>query len=213
MADLERIAQKAKDFRDREEAILVTAEELFIEMGEERVTVEMIAEKVGIGKGTVYKHFESKDEIYLLLMIRYEEQLAERFHHMEVSDEKERLAREYFAFRIKDPQKYMLFDRLERKLAEGCSCPELLTRLHDVRAANFDKLNAIVQARIDEGHLQDVPPHYHVLAAWAIVHGTTALKLSPFYKSMLSDEDDFLNFMLNAGVRFGNKSKKEGDGA
>ena len=208
MADMERMAQKVKDFRGREQSILTCAEALFIEQGEDRVTVEMIADAVGIGKGTVYKHFESKDEIYLLLMIGYEEDLAEKFEKLKFSDEQERLSRDYFSFRIQDPDKYMLFDRLERKLSEGCSCPELFSRLHTVRRANFDKLNAIVQARIDDGVLEDVPPHYHVLAAWAVVHGTVALKQSPFYQSMLEDEDEFLKFMVNAGMRFGRNWQK-----
>src|SRR5690606_39464201 len=78
MADLEKATRKAQEFRQREQQILDTALALFLEQGEDRVTVEMIADRVGIGKGTIYKHFETKNEIYLLLMIRYEEDLAER---------------------------------------------------------------------------------------------------------------------------------------
>ena len=38
----------------------------------------MIADAVGIGKGTIYKHFKSKAEIYLRLMLDYERDLAAR---------------------------------------------------------------------------------------------------------------------------------------
>ncbi len=82
MTDLQKASQKAQEFRKREEDILVRAQELFIANGEDKVTVEMIADAVGIGKGTIYKHFETKDEIYLRLMIRYEEELAEMFQTM-----------------------------------------------------------------------------------------------------------------------------------
>ena len=61
--------------KQREQDILACAEVL-LEQGEDKVTVEMIADKVGIGKDTIYKHFETKREIYLRLMIRYEESLA-----------------------------------------------------------------------------------------------------------------------------------------
>lgn len=40
----------------------------------------MIADAVGIGKGTIYKHFKSKAEIYLRLMLDYERDLAALFH-------------------------------------------------------------------------------------------------------------------------------------
>ena len=87
MSDLAKATQKAREFRQREQAILDCALQLFIEQGEDRVTVEMIADKVGIGKGTIYKHFETKNEIYLLLMIRYEEELADLFRRIDIDDD------------------------------------------------------------------------------------------------------------------------------
>src|SRR5690606_7053831 len=50
--------RKVREFRRREQEILDTALQLFLEQGEDSVTVEMIADAVGIGKGTIYKHFK-----------------------------------------------------------------------------------------------------------------------------------------------------------
>ncbi len=72
--------RKVREFRRREQEILDTALKLFLEQGEDSVTVEMIADAVGIGKGTIYKHFKSKAEIYLRLMLDYERDLADLFH-------------------------------------------------------------------------------------------------------------------------------------
>eukprot|EP00747_Dinoflagellata_sp_TGD_P058219 gnl/TRDRNA2_/TRDRNA2_151023_c1_seq2.p2 gnl/TRDRNA2_/TRDRNA2_151023_c1~~gnl/TRDRNA2_/TRDRNA2_151023_c1_seq2.p2 ORF type:complete len:130 (-),score=26.69 gnl/TRDRNA2_/TRDRNA2_151023_c1_seq2:89-478(-) len=128
MADLEKATRKAQEFRQREQQILDTALELFLEQGEDRVTVEMIADRVGIGKGTIYKHFETKNEIYLLLMLRYEEDLAAVFNSISEDDDKEKLTREYFRFRINDPARYQLFDRLENKVIKDHAVPELVER-------------------------------------------------------------------------------------
>lgn len=205
MADLEKASQKAKEFRQREEEVLQAAQELFLELGEDRVTVEMIAEKVGIGKGTIYKHFETKDEIYLLLMIRYEEELSQMFRRIENSPgEREQLAKEFFLFRIKDPKRYMLFDRLEQKLVAAKAVPELLEKLHRTRASNAAVLTGIIQGRINEGILEDVPPYFHVCAAWALAHGAVALMQSQFYNQVIEDKDGFLDFLLNIGIRMGN---------
>ncbi len=113
--------RKVREFRRREQEILDTALKLFLEQGEDSVTVEMIADAVGIGKGTIYKHFKSKAEIYLRLMLDYERDLNELLHSADVDKDKEALSRAYFEFRMRDPQRYRLFDRLEEKVVKGQS--------------------------------------------------------------------------------------------
>ncbi len=205
MTDLARATQKAREFRQREQAILDCAQELFIEYGEDKVTVEMIADKVGIGKGTIYKHFETKNEIYLLLMIRYEEVLADLFRRIDISQDKQSLVREYFTFRVRDADQYLLFDRLESKLVADKVVPALMEKLHAIRAANFEKLCAMVSGQIKAGKLADVPPQYHIAAAWALAHGASALTKSSFYADFIGEQEPFLDFLLNVAVRMGNK--------
>ena len=170
----------------------------------------MIADAVNIGKGTIYKHFETKDEIYLRLMIRYEEELAEMFDRLNEGDSKDRakLAKDYFSFRMKDPDKYALFDRLEHKLTNKTSCPDLVSKLHEIRASNLDKLAGVIKAKIDDGTLEDVPPYFHIFAAWALVHGAVALYHSKFYQEFIEDKDAFFNFLGDVGIRMGNRRSK-----
>lgn len=208
MSDLEKATRRVQEFRQREREILDVALALFLEQGEDRVTVEMIADKVGIGKGTIYKHFETKNEIYLLLMIRYEEELSEIFQRIRESDDKETLAREYFRFRIGEPKRYQLFDRLEQKVIKDHAVPELVGKLHRIRDANFVHLTRIVEARIDEGNLEDVPPIYHICSAWALAHGAVGLMESPFYQRLIEDKDDFLDFIIDIGIRMGNRGQR-----
>lgn len=213
MSDLQKASQKAQEFRRREEDILQKAQELFIEHGEDKVTVEMIADAVGIGKGTIYKHFETKDEIYLRLMIRYEEELSDVFTRLNSGEEQDRarLAKEYFSFRMRDPKKYSLFDRLEHKLTSQTTCPDLVEKLHQTRAGNMQNLVDIISRRIDEGKLEDVPPYFHVFAAWALVHGAVALHHSKFYNEFIQDKEGFFNFLTEIGIRMGNKRRKSGE--
>lgn len=207
MADLERATRKAQEFRQREREILDTALTLFLQHGEDRVTVEMIADEVGIGKGTIYKHFETKNEIYLLLMIHYEEELADLFRNIKGSDDKSKLPTEYFRFRISDPKRYQLFDRLEHKVIQDQAVPELVKQLHTIRASNLTTLTDIIKERIADETLEDVPPNYHIAVAWALAHGAVALMESPFYQSYIDDKEDFISFLVSIGVRIGNKGQ------
>ncbi len=208
---MEKESRKVREFRRREQEILDTALKLFLEAGEDSVTVEMIADAVGIGKGTIYKHFKSKAEIYLRLMIDYERDLNALMKAVDFERDKEALSRAYFEFRMRDPQRYRLFLRLEEKVLRAEQLPELLEELHALRASNLEYLNQLIKGRIAEGKLEDVPPNFHVLAAWALVHGAVGLYHSPFWSEQLEDQDRFFQFLMDIGVRMGNRRKRESD--
>ncbi len=200
---LEKARQKVKEFRQREQDILACSLRLFLEKGEDKVTVEMIAEEAEIGKGTVYKHFQTKHEIYMQLMIQYEETLQEVLADITLEDDKDKLMRSYYKFRMQDPQKYALFDRLESKCISDAAMPELMQRLHDIRRSNLDRLEAIVEARVKEGMLIDCPAYFHICAAWALVHGAVGLSQSNFFGQLIKDQDAFFDFLMEVSVRLG----------
>ena len=206
---MQKESRKVREFRRREQEILDVSLKLFLEQGEDSVTVEMIADAVGIGKGTIYKHFKSKAEIYLRLMLNYERELNELFQSDSVSSDKEALSRAYFSFRMRDPQRYRLFDRLEEKVLKGHQVPEMVEQLHTIRASNFERLTRLIEGRIDEGKLEDVPPYFHYCAAWALVHGAVALYHSPFWNNVLEDQEGFFQFIMDIGVRMGNRRRRD----
>lgn len=202
------VSTKAAEFNVREELILQCALDLFLEHGEEKVTVEMIADKASIGKGTVYKHFETKSEIFALLMIQYEKETAEIFQRINGDIENPAaLARDYFKFRLSNPGKYALFDRLEAVCVKEGKVDELLVELHRIRSSNLDQIMGIINLRISEGRLVDVPPAYHLGAAWAFVHGVVALYHSEFYKALFDGDEAFLDYLMEVLLRLGNKDK------
>jgi AcrR family transcriptional regulator len=70
--------RKARAFRRREQRILDAALTLFNGDDWQAVTIEQIADKAEIGKGTIYKHFAGKDEIYARLSARFQAHALER---------------------------------------------------------------------------------------------------------------------------------------
>ncbi len=69
----------------------------------------------------------------------------------------------------------------------------------------MSRLTGIIQKRIAEGSLDDVPPYFHVFAAWALVHGAVALHHSKFYQGEIKDKEAFFNWLAEVGIRMGNK--------
>lgn len=63
------ITRKQRDFALRERDILDCTLELLAESELRDLSVEKIAKLTGIGKGTLYKHFECKDDLYAKLFL------------------------------------------------------------------------------------------------------------------------------------------------
>ena len=61
--------------------LMEKAEELFVELGYKAVSMEEIAEAAGISKMTIYKHFPSKEELFLEIIFK---QIK---HHYKIIDE------------------------------------------------------------------------------------------------------------------------------
>lgn len=60
----------------RMERVLDTAAELLVRWGYQRVTIDEVARHAGIGKGTVYLHFHSKDALFLTVLLRAHRQIV-----------------------------------------------------------------------------------------------------------------------------------------
>jgi TetR/AcrR family transcriptional regulator, fatty acid metabolism regulator protein len=61
---------KERQRQEREQLILRAAEELLLEKGYHETSMEEIAARVGISKGTVYLHFASKEDLVFALLQR-----------------------------------------------------------------------------------------------------------------------------------------------
>jgi AcrR family transcriptional regulator len=77
-----RSAVQPKTIRD---AILDATDRMLAKYGYKKMTIDDLAKEVGIGKGTVYLHFKSKEEIALSHIDRIIERLIQRLQTIAVS--------------------------------------------------------------------------------------------------------------------------------
>ena len=70
--------RSAKTGSDRREAILQAALELFVERGFHGTAVPETAERAGVGAGTIYRHFTSKEAVVNELFRRHKQLLSTR---------------------------------------------------------------------------------------------------------------------------------------
>lgn len=74
--------QRVASLPDISDRILDAVESLLAQYGYRKMTVEDIARKVGIGKGTIYLHFNGKQELALSTVDRIVKRLVERLREI-----------------------------------------------------------------------------------------------------------------------------------
>src|SRR6476660_2730928 len=72
------IPTRTHEKADKSEAILEAALELFADRGFHGTPVPLIAEKAGVGAGTIYRSFESKEALVNALYQRWKQEVVDR---------------------------------------------------------------------------------------------------------------------------------------
>src|ERR1700676_2329874 len=73
-------ARRPAQIEERKEAILLTAVHLFQNNGLENVSLTDIAREVGLAKSNIYRYFESREHIYLVVLQRLASQFEQRLY-------------------------------------------------------------------------------------------------------------------------------------
>ncbi|WP_201534253.1 TetR/AcrR family transcriptional regulator [Psychrobacter immobilis] len=173
-------------FKAREENILAMAEQLLLESGDGDITLDSLADQLDLAKGTLYKHFSSKDELYLRIIIRYEEQL---FEINRIDDcPSAGVARMIFQ-QLFNPQKAMLLNQIEERLAASVTgLNRLFGELYDIRRQRMKRLIDIISAYLKDEH-SNLSTRDYLSSIWAMGQGGAGLLNSSFYQRYLGRRD------------------------
>jgi AcrR family transcriptional regulator len=144
--------------RAREREIVDATRRLFDERGMQDAPIEDIARAVGINKALIYRHFSSKDELFVLTVTRYLTELAERFAEVDESldpvTQLRQVSERYVRFCLDYPAfidcSLSLMRRPFAELAETVS-EGVLLRLGQGMAACLSRLSRILAAGAEQG--------------------------------------------------------------
>ncbi len=206
----DKIREKKRRFLKREQHIIDTALRLLIKQGIDQVTVSAISKEAGIGKGTVYKHFQSKAEIMMRIMLDYEQNIGANLQAGIVATERGdpgAAAKAYFSSRLSNPALDRLVQQLEARLENSPEVSAQMAEVHAVRRSTARALNQMVAKLIKRGLLEDVPPHYHYLACWALAQGAVEVCFNKGFADQFDDKTDLLDFIAHIGITMGNRGQ------
>jgi AcrR family transcriptional regulator len=141
----------------RQEEILAAATQVFAEHGYPGTDVQVIADRLGVGKGTVYRYFPSKSALFLAAVDRGVRRLHERVEAdtAGLADPIDRIAQaihSYLAFFAENRELVELFIQ-ERAEFKDRKQPAYFEQ----RDASCGPWDDLVRRLIAEGRLRDLP--------------------------------------------------------
>jgi AcrR family transcriptional regulator len=170
-SDSKRAAAEALWLSRREE-ILTQAARLFAERGFSDTDTQLLAESIGVGKGTVYRYFPSKRELFLAAADRVMRMLRE---HVDagtdnIDDPLERIQmgiRLFLGFFNENPEFVELLIQ-ERAQFKDRKRPTFMEH----RLMNVERWRALYRGLIAEGRVREMPVDCITDAVGNLLYGT-----------------------------------------
>jgi TetR/AcrR family transcriptional regulator len=184
--------RKQKERAGRRREILAAAREVFFMKGFMDATVDDIAGKCGLAKGTIYLYFKSKEELYVSIMAEGMGRLRKEFEALtkHPPGEKglvENAFRAYYGFYLKN-RKYFRIMFLSSQPDLRARVPaEVLRKCADTGHECLGIVRDLVQEGIEHGYYRRVDPWAVANILWATVNGIImAYEQDPIYRDEIA---------------------------
>lgn len=192
-------------------AILEQAIDAFAELGFRGTDVQMIADRAGVGKGTIYRYFHSKEDLFWAttfeVVLRLEKHIFGAMEGVTGAIEKIRAATMAYAEFFEQNPSYLEVFVQDRAEFRGAA-PESHREHHREMHRQFE---TIIQQGIEEGEIRPIDAYKTVHGFASLLYGTVvhACHLSPMSAVQMAEHN--VEIYLQ-GIR-AEKSRTEGSGS
>ncbi len=181
--DEKRRKKKEQEKEIRKNTILKAARRLFFDRGFKAVTVDNIAEKSEVSKGSIYLCFESKEEIYTQILIADNIALYERiqnFSSIEASASQllQEFARIYVDYFLNDKELFRILMTFMMQTGQMHLTQKQSAELIRSTNQNIKPISEIIQKGIDSGEFYPISNVRQMQnAIWGMLNGIISLYL------------------------------------
>ena len=188
---------RQQNFILRKEKILAMAETLLLDNNQD-ITLSELACELDIAKGTIYKHFKSKNQLYLELIILNEKRLLEiskKYNH----DIKTYVS-QYMLYNMLNSNRTILLHVIEERLTNNeRKLKELFEELYRVREERIivikdmtsDYLKSLDSAMSIRDYLSYI---------WTVTYGASLLLNSTHYQKTLGSRERLIKLYINQAL-------------
>ncbi len=206
--------RKKREFAQRESDILNCAIELFRTKHPSLVKMDDIAKQLEIGRGTIYLHFKSKDD--LMARIQYEDyvrlrtRLEKAFDENSAIEMSRKAIRAYIDHCLGDRHMYVVARQCGVNLNINNVSEDLREQLTEERTNRLTLLEKIYKQAKQENLINSRGTYPNVAVAWGMIRGAVEVILEGHFQNEIKSEKAYLEtieHVLFYGLFSGNKGE------
>ena len=188
---------RQQNFLLRKEKILSMAENLLLDNNED-ITLNELASEMDIAKGTIYKHFKSKNQLYLELIILNEQRLLEiskRFN----TDFRTYVS-EYMLYHLHNSNRTILLHMIEERLTNTeKGLKELFQELYQVREERILSIRDLTREYLDANN-SSMSIRDYLSFIWTVTYGASLLLSSTSYQKAVGSRERLIELYVNQAL-------------
>lgn len=188
---------RQEQFLARYQKILAVSEELLLDHYQD-MTLDDLAKELDIAKGTLYKHFKSKNELLLELVIQNEKRvLAISHQHQENFAE---YAKAYMLYHLQSPEKIIVLHQIEEHLTTTESgLKDLFQQLYDIRQERILLLKNITKEYLDRFE-SNISIRDYASYIWSLTYGACLLLNSSYYQRSIGSREKLIELYIHQAL-------------
>ena len=188
---------RQQNFLLRKEKILAMAETLLLDNTQD-ITLNELAAELDIAKGTIYKHFKSKNQLYLELIIQNEKRLLDisKTHHKDIKT----YVSQYMLYNMLNSNRTILLHVIEERLTNNeRKLNDLFEELYQVREDRILELKDLfgehLKALNSTMSIRD-----YLSYIWTVTYGASLLLNSTHYQKSIGSRERLIKLYVNQAL-------------
>ncbi|ENV32973.1 hypothetical protein F960_02695 [Acinetobacter gerneri DSM 14967 = CIP 107464 = MTCC 9824] len=188
---------RQQNFLLRKEKILNMAENLLLENNQD-ITLSELAKELDIAKGTIYKHFKSKNQLYLELIIQNEKRLLDIT--IKYKNNIKTYVTQYMLYNMLNSNRTILLHFIEERLTNNeRKLKDLFEELYRIREERIIQ----IKDSTDE-HLKSVKSKMsirdYLSYVWTVTYGASLLLNSTHYQKAIGSRERLIKLYVNQAL-------------
>jgi len=179
---------------------------VFFESGFEAANLDEVARGAGLAKGTIYRYFDSKAELYVEVLVRNADAFVARMQHtidpkLAPAEQIRRIGSFYVRHYSENPEYFQIFWALENQRLIGGLPDALVQAVTDLWKSCLELVAEQIRSGIAEGSLRPCDAWETANILWILANGVIRTEADPKLRELRGRElprvfEDAVDLML-----------------